>query len=145
MAIAHSTLNHDAENVVSYLMKHNIETVITAIETLKLAKVDTTPILDLLEKKSPIKALYCRMTDENFDLEKTKKLGKTIKVSEIVKEKDKTEKDKAKAKKANKYAGKAEKEKEYLKRPEVQEAANILGDLIILEEGKVKDLTKLGN
>lgn len=77
------------------------------------------------------------------ELEKTKKLGKTIKVAEIVKEKDKGEKDKAKAKKANKYAGKAEKEKEYLKRPEVQEAANILGDLIILEEGKVKDLTKL--
>ncbi len=79
------------------------------------------------------------------ELEKTKKLGKTIKVAEIVKEKDKTEKEKAKAKKANKYAAKAEKEKEFLKRPEVQEAANILGDLIILEEGKVKDLTKLGS
>lgn len=79
------------------------------------------------------------------ELEKTKKLGKTIKVSEIVKEKDKTEKEKEKAKKVNKYAGKAEKEKEFLKRPEVQEAANILGDLIILEEGKIKDLTKLVN
>lgn len=79
------------------------------------------------------------------ELEKTKKLGKTIKVSEIVKEKDKVEKEKEKAKKANRYAGKAEKEKEFLKRPEVQEAANILGDLIILEEGKIKDLTKLGS
>ena len=66
-------------------------------------------------------------------------------MAEIVKEKDKDEKEKAKAKKANKYANKAEKEKEYLKRPEIQEAANVLGDLIILEEGKVKDLTKLDN
>lgn len=85
---------------------------------------------------------FKKITEE---LEKTKKLGKTIKVAEIVKEKDKDEKEKAKAKKANRYGNKAEKEKEYLKRPEIQEAANVLTDLIILEEGKVKDLTKLDN
>ncbi len=73
------------------------------------------------------------------ELEKTKKLGKTIKVSDILK--DKGEKDK-KVKKSR-YGGKDDKEKEFLKRPEIQEASNVLSDLIILEEGKIKDLTKV--
>ena len=73
------------------------------------------------------------------DLEKTKKLGKVIKVSEILKDKG----EKEKKQKAKKYADKNEKDKEYLKRPEIQEAANVLTDLILLEEGKVKDLSKV--
>lgn len=73
------------------------------------------------------------------DLEKTKKLGKTIKVADIMKDKGEKEK-KAKSKR---YADKKERDKEYLKRPEIQEAANILVDLIAIESGKVKDLTKL--
>lgn len=78
---------------------------------------------------------FKKITDE---LEKTKKLGKVIKVAEILKEKG--EKDK-KVKKA-KYAAKDEKEKEYLKRPDIQEAAEVLTDLIALEDGK--ELTQLG-
>jgi len=73
------------------------------------------------------------------DLEKTKKLGKTIKVADIMKDKGEKEK-KAKSKR---YADKKERDKEYLKRPEIQEATNVLVDLIAIESGKVKDLTKL--
>ena len=72
---------------------------------------------------------FKKITEE---LEKTKKLGKTIKVSEVLKEKG--EKDK-KVKKT-KYAGKDEKEKEYLKRADIQEAADVLTDLISLADGK---------
>ncbi len=89
-----------------------------------------------------IKKLKVRSTErvsknEDFkkivdELEKTKKLGKVIKVSEVIKEKG--EKDK-KVKKSR-YAGKEEKEKEYLKRADIQEASDVVADLIILEEGK---------
>lgn len=72
---------------------------------------------------------FKKITEE---LTKTKKLGKVIKVSEVLKEKG--EKDK-KVKKSR-YAGKDEKEKEYLKRPDIQEASDVAADLIILEEGK---------
>ena len=44
--------------------------------------------------------------------------------------------------KKTKYADKKDKEKEYLKRSDIQEATNILGDLILIESGKMKDLTK---
>jgi len=71
------------------------------------------------------------------ELDKTKKLGKTIKVSDVLKDKG----EKEKKVKKSRYADKNEKEKEYLKRAEIQEAANILGDLIMLEEGKEKELT----
>ena len=60
-----------------------------------------------------------------------------IKVSEVLKEKG--EKDK-KVKKS-KYAGKDEKEKDYLKRADIQEASDVLTDLIVLEDGK--ELTQL--
>ncbi len=73
------------------------------------------------------------------DLEKTKKLGKVIKVSEILKEKG----EKEKKVKNKRYADKKAKDEEYLKRPEIQEAANVLSDLIVLEAGKVKDLSKV--
>lgn len=67
------------------------------------------------------------------ELEKTKKLGKVIKVAEVIK--DKGEKEK-KVKKSRYGADKAEKEKEYLKRADIQEAANVLTDLILLSDGK---------
>ncbi|MBC7420117.1 MAG: PDZ domain-containing protein [Bdellovibrio sp.] len=72
---------------------------------------------------------FKKISDE---LEKTKKLGKVIKVSEVIKEKG--EKDK-KVKKSR-YAGKDEKEKEYLKRADIQEASDVVADLIVLEDGK---------
>jgi carboxyl-terminal processing protease len=65
------------------------------------------------------------------ELAKTKAKGKTIKLTEVTKEKEK--KDKAKA---IKNASKTEKEKEYLKRPDIMEAANILADLIVLGNNK---------
>jgi carboxyl-terminal processing protease len=71
------------------------------------------------------------------ELEKTRKLGKTIKVSEVLK--DKGEKEK-KVKKAR-YAAKDEKDKEYLKRADIQEASEVLVDLITLETGKDLSLT----
>lgn len=79
---------------------------------------------------------FKKITDE---LEKTKKLGKTIKVSDILKDKG----EKEKKVKKSRYGAKDDKEKEFLKRAEVQEATNVLADLILLEEGKVKDLTKV--
>jgi len=75
----------------------------------------------------------------NDELEKSKKLGKTIRVSDILKEKG----EKEKKVKKTKYADKATKEKEYLKRADIQEATNVLQDLILLEEGKVKELPKV--
>lgn len=77
---------------------------------------------------------FKKITDE---LEKTKKSGKTIKVAEVLKEKG--EKDK-KVKKAR-YAAKDEKDKEYLKRADIQEASDVLLDLIALETGKDLSLT----
>ena len=73
---------------------------------------------------------FKKITDE---LEKTKKLGKSIKVSEVIKDKG----EKEKKVKKSRYAGdKAEKEKEYLKRADIQEAADVLTDLILLSNGK---------
>ena len=51
--------------------------------------------------------------------------------------------EKEKKVKKTKYADKATKEKEYLKRADIQEATNVLQDLILLEEGKVKELPKI--
>lgn len=72
---------------------------------------------------------FKKITEE---LEKTKKSGKTIKVSDVLKEKG----EKEKKVKKSKFAGKDEKEKEYLKRADIQEASAVLTDLIALEEGK---------
>jgi len=69
------------------------------------------------------------------DLEKSKQRGKLIKVSEILNDSEKKEKDK-KAKK-NRMASKEEKNKEYLKRADIQEATNVMGDLIGVIEGKL--------
>jgi len=61
------------------------------------------------------------------DIEKSKKNAKVIKLSEVLKDKDKKEKEKALRNKS-----KAEKDKEYLKRPELQESLNILADYLEL-------------
>lgn len=66
------------------------------------------------------------------ELHKNKTRGKMIKVSEVLK--DKNEKDKKD--KAKKMASKAKKNEEYLKRPDIQEATNILMDLMVTEEAK---------
>ncbi|OFZ31874.1 MAG: tail-specific protease [Bdellovibrionales bacterium RIFCSPHIGHO2_01_FULL_40_29] len=76
------------------------------------------------------------------ELEKTKKLGKIIKVSEVIKEKGEKEK---KVKKSRYATDKAEKEKEYLKRADIQEAANVLTDLILLGDGKELGKIALNN
>jgi carboxyl-terminal processing protease len=115
----------------------------------KDAFVDSGPAKWNLIKSDWVKELKTR-ADERIgknvefkkiteDLDKTKKLGKVIKVSEILKDKG----EKEKKVKNKRYAGKSEKDKEYLKRPEIQEAANVLVDLIVLEEGKIKDLSKV--
>jgi carboxyl-terminal processing protease len=77
---------------------------------------------------------FKKISDE---LEKTKKLGKTIKVSEVIKEKG----EKEKKVKKSRYAAKDEKDKEYLKRADIQEASDVLLDLITLENGKDLSLT----
>jgi carboxyl-terminal processing protease len=69
------------------------------------------------------------------ELEKTKKSGKIIKVSEVLKEKG----EKEKKVKKSRYASKEEKGKDYMKRPDVVEAEEVLSDLIDLESGKDLD------
>lgn len=65
------------------------------------------------------------------ELEKSKARGKSIKLSEVVSDKDsKEKKDKAKQLKA---ATKVEKDKEYLKRPDIIEATNVLSDLMEIQ------------
>ncbi len=66
------------------------------------------------------------------ELAKAKERGKVIRVSEVLK--DKNEKDKKD--KAKKTASKAKKNEEYLQRPDIQEAEQVLLDLIQLEDGK---------
>lgn len=67
------------------------------------------------------------------DLRKSKDKGKVIRVSEILKEKN----EKEKKAKAARYAKKEERIKEYLKRADINEAANVLVDLIQLEVGSM--------
>jgi carboxyl-terminal processing protease len=57
--------------------------------------------------------------------------GKIIKLSESTKDKEKKEKAKA-----AKTASKADKDKEYLKRPDLVEATNVLADLMTIEKTK---------
>jgi carboxyl-terminal processing protease len=65
------------------------------------------------------------------ELNKAKTKGKLIKLSEVVKEKDKKEKAKT-----AKNASKKDKEKEYLKRADVQEAVSVMSDLMAAMGGK---------
>jgi carboxyl-terminal processing protease len=73
------------------------------------------------------------------EIEKNKKEGKQIKISDILSDKG----EKEKKIKKSRYADKKERDKEYLNRPEIQEAGNVLTDLILLEEGKVKTLPQV--
>jgi carboxyl-terminal processing protease len=66
------------------------------------------------------------------DLKKSKDKGKVIKVADILKDKDKNEKEKKKKK-----FSKDEKTKEYLKRQDIQEASQVLLDLIQLQTDKL--------
>ncbi|HEY8272242.1 MAG TPA: tail-specific protease, partial [Pseudobdellovibrionaceae bacterium] len=69
------------------------------------------------------------------ELKKAKARGKLIKVSEVLK--DKTEiKTKKEKEKAVRYGNKDVKNKEYLKRADVNEATNILLDLMNVEESQ---------
>jgi carboxyl-terminal processing protease len=64
------------------------------------------------------------------ELNKTKEKGKIIRLSEASKDKEKKEKARA-----IKNAGKDEKEKEYFKRADIQEAINAVSDLMTLQKG----------
>lgn len=71
------------------------------------------------------------------DLAKTKERGKLIRVSEVLDEtKEKEKKDKKDKAKALRYGKKADRDKEYMKRADVQEATNVLVDLIQVEGGQ---------
>lgn len=65
------------------------------------------------------------------ELNKAKEKGKVIKLSEVVKDKEKKEKAKA-----AKNASKSDKDKEYLKRADINEATSVLLDLIQVETAK---------
>jgi carboxyl-terminal processing protease len=67
------------------------------------------------------------------EVKKAKDRGKTIKVSEVLKDKN----EKEKKDKAKKKLSKDDKTKDYLKRAEIQEATNILMDLIQLSDAKL--------
>lgn len=65
------------------------------------------------------------------ELNKSKENGKTIRLSEVMKDKEKREKEREKTRSAR--YNKEERDKEYLKRADIQEATNVLLDLIQLE------------
>ncbi len=69
------------------------------------------------------------------ELKKAKSRGKLIKVSEILKDKTET-KSKKEKEKATRYGNKDQKNKEYLKRADINEATNVLLDLMGLEESQ---------
>lgn len=92
--------------------------------------------IEKLKEKSQVRVA----ASEDFkklktDIEKAKARGKIIKVSDILKEKDEKGK-KEKKEKALKVASAEEKEKEYLKRPDVNEAVNVALDLLAVVAGK---------
>ncbi len=72
------------------------------------------------------------------DFAKAQKTGKTIKIAEILKDKDATAEKQKKAK-ATKVAPKEEREKEYLGRVDIKESLNVLADLVSLENGQKPD------
>jgi carboxyl-terminal processing protease len=69
------------------------------------------------------------------ELKKAKARGKLIKVSEVLKDKSET-KTKKEKEKAARYGNKDQKNKEYLKRADVNEATNVLLDLMGAEESQ---------
>ncbi|MBX3034462.1 MAG: PDZ domain-containing protein [Bdellovibrionaceae bacterium] len=71
------------------------------------------------------------------DLKKAKERGKLIRIAEVMDDsKDKNKKEKKEKTKALRYGKKEDRDKEYLKRADIQEAANVLVDLIQLENGQ---------
>jgi carboxyl-terminal processing protease len=92
--------------------------------------------LKVLKEKSQVRVEksedFKKIVDE---LNKSKARGKVIKVSEVLKnDKEKKEKEKSK-----KMASKAKKNEEYLKRADIQEATNVLLDLMNVEDSKPTD------
>jgi carboxyl-terminal processing protease len=73
---------------------------------------------------------FKKMIDE---ISKSKERGKTIRVSEVLKDKN----EKEKKARAAKNAKKEEKNKEYLKRADLNEAVQVLIDLMLLEDPKL--------
>lgn len=70
------------------------------------------------------------------DMAKAQARGKLIRVSEVMDEtKEAEKKEKAEKSKSLRYGKKADRDKEYLKRADVQEAANVLVDLIQIGKG----------
>jgi carboxyl-terminal processing protease len=69
------------------------------------------------------------------ELKKAKARGKVIRVSEVLKDKSET-KTKKEKEKAARYGNKDQKNKEYLKRADVNEATNVLLDLMGVEESQ---------
>lgn len=69
------------------------------------------------------------------EIKKANTRGKLIKVSEVLKDKNETKTKKEKEKVAR-YGSKEQKNKEYLKRADVNEATNVLMDLMSLEESQ---------
>lgn len=91
-------------------------------------QLDPKSITALSEKSKVRVAANPEFKKISDELNKLIAKGKVIKLSDIVNDKEaKEKKDKAKA---QKNLSKKEKEKEYLKRPELQEAANVAIDLI---------------
>lgn len=76
-------------------------------------------------------AEFKKITDE---LKKAEARGKLIKVAEVLS--DKKSQEKKEKEKKLKTLGKTEKTQEYLKRADINEALNVLADLIQLEKGK---------
>lgn len=95
-------------------------------------KVDTKLITTLKQKSESRVSKNDDFKKIIDDMKKAKERGKLVKVSEILKDKDeKTKKDKEKA---LKNAGKDQRNKEYLKRADIQEALNVITDLTLLEQ-----------
>lgn len=69
------------------------------------------------------------------ELKKAKARGKLIKVSEVLKDKSENKSKKEKEKVAR-YGNKEQKNKEYLKRPDINEATNVLMDLMDAESAQ---------
>lgn len=69
------------------------------------------------------------------ELKKAKARGKLIKVSEVLKDKNENKSKKEKEKVAR-YGNKDQKNKEYLKRPDINEATNVLMDLMDAESAQ---------
>jgi carboxyl-terminal processing protease len=94
-------------------------------------KVDAEAIKQLRAKSEPRVAASSEFQKIAVEAKKGKEKGKVIKLNEALKE-TKEKKDEQEQKKS---LSKDAKVQEYLKRPEIQEAANVVADLIVYERG----------